>query len=1092
LKRVTIIIVNYHVAQLLLSCIDSIVSSKTKYSYEIIVVDNDEKKTIFKDLKKRFPRVKYIRNDNRGFSHANNIGAKRATGDLFLFLNPDTLVQPNAINRLVRFLGSNKRVGVVAPLLLDRESKPYELQGTEVLTPLKSLFAYSFLNKILPNNPVSRNFWMKRWKKTKEKEVEVVPGTAFMIEKNLFWKIGGFDEKFFLYFEEYDLCKRVKDAGFKLFIIPEAKIMHYWGESTKVSNLDTRKIFEQSRFYYFKKNFGLFQTLVASFVLGINKSSILLALILLTGGFLRLNGFGDSVSLIADQEWFYSSAKSLLQGNVPLVGITSSQTWLHQGPLWTYMLSFALFISNNNPISGSWLTALLGLLSIFLIFKVGEKVNSHVGIIASFLYATSPLIVQSDRFAYHTSPIPLVVVLLIYALINWVGGKIIFFPFALFCMSLLYNFELATVVFWPVILILLSNGFLKKEPYFYKLLNFKQISLSIVGLLFPMIPILIYDITHSFLQTVKYAHWVIFLRIIKPIFTGEYNFGSSSSSLGFLSQKFEGLLIVKNSFISSFIILLSLCNVISALFQKRSTLVIALCTFIPLLGFIFNNVLSDAYLPMLFPGIVLVVAILFSKFTEKLKNYPNLIILTLILVLALFLRLYRIDETFIFSSEIGDNLLAIKNAYFGGYIPLVGPPTSHAWLDFGPLYYYLYGPVLILSNFNPLSHVYFGVFISILTIAVNYYIVAKLFSSRIALISSFLLALSPSFIGIARVARFFSIIPLLLYFYIYILFITINGSNYYFLLGFILGIAINFHYSVLILIPISIFVLFLNKKLNLRNFLQYLFGMLIPLIPLLIHDLTNNFKMTLSLVAWVPYRIVGSLGLYPKNNITSETISADSTSFIVFLTRSITADFSLGLMLMIVSLIFFVGLLFKFKKRLFRTVNFVLALLLGVGLVTFFMHGKVPNHYFIVLFPAPIIIMSLLLDSLWRKRAYVVVAILFLVAIVNINHILNESDLYKKSDKASIANIPYALQLEVSEAIIKDASGEQFQIKRIGPLDFFENNYSQNYSYLLWWLGNEPLRRANTTYVIVEENYPYTLQSKKVANISNIEIYKEK
>ncbi|MBU4017102.1 glycosyltransferase, partial [Patescibacteria group bacterium] len=114
---VSVIIVNYHVRKELSACIESIISSKPKTPYKIIVVDNDEEKSIRKELQKRFPKVIYIPNANKGFGQGNNAGAMRAKGDYLFFLNPDTKLLNNNIDILIDFLNNHKKAAIVAPLL---------------------------------------------------------------------------------------------------------------------------------------------------------------------------------------------------------------------------------------------------------------------------------------------------------------------------------------------------------------------------------------------------------------------------------------------------------------------------------------------------------------------------------------------------------------------------------------------------------------------------------------------------------------------------------------------------------------------------------------------------------------------------------------------------------------------------------------------------------------------------------------------------------------------------------------------------------------------------------------------------------------
>ncbi len=253
---VSIIIVHYKVKEDLFACLRSIEKSNTKISYEIIIVDNDEEKKIEKDLVKTFPNIIYIKAEsNKGFGVGNNLGAANAKGKYFFFLNPDTRIKSNCIDILVSFTQSNKKIGIVAPLLLDPKGIAYPIQGARVLTPLRAIFSLSFLYKLFPRNIIASEYFLSAWDKKTIKEIDVVPGTAFLIRKNVFEKIGKFDERFFLFFEEHDICLRVQKLGYKIFTNPHAKIIHLWGRSTKKGE-NIKQIFRKSRYLYFRKHFG--------------------------------------------------------------------------------------------------------------------------------------------------------------------------------------------------------------------------------------------------------------------------------------------------------------------------------------------------------------------------------------------------------------------------------------------------------------------------------------------------------------------------------------------------------------------------------------------------------------------------------------------------------------------------------------------------------------------------------------------------------------------------------------------------------------------------------------------------------------------
>jgi N-acetylglucosaminyl-diphospho-decaprenol L-rhamnosyltransferase len=273
--KLSIIIVNYHVKKELFNCITSILNSAQDVLLEIIVVDNDEKKIIKKELLKKFPKVNYIESPkNLGYGAGNNLGAKQARGDFLFILNPDTEIIEGNISTLIDFLRNNKKIGLVAPLLIDKNNNPYELQGTKELTPKRAIFSLSILSKIFPKNKIYNDYYNYSWNKSKSKEVDIVPGTAFIIKKLLFEEIGRFDENYFLYFEEFDLCRRLRKKGYKNYILPDLKVFHKWGAST-VKNKLTKKYFLQSRFYYFRKNFGLIPAILTEIVLRISKLTIL-------------------------------------------------------------------------------------------------------------------------------------------------------------------------------------------------------------------------------------------------------------------------------------------------------------------------------------------------------------------------------------------------------------------------------------------------------------------------------------------------------------------------------------------------------------------------------------------------------------------------------------------------------------------------------------------------------------------------------------------------------------------------------------------------------------------------------------------------
>ncbi len=636
----SIIIVHYKKDEDLINCVKSIVKSNTKFSFEIIVVDNFVNSKVEEKIK-GFKKVRYFKmSSNLGYGGGNNFGSGSAKGEYLLFLNPDTIVLKDALNNLINFIKDRKDAGIVAPILLDKNNHSYP-QGNKKLGLLEGIICLSFINRIFPKNKVSKSYFLQDWDRKTLKEVDVVPGTAFVIKKDIFEKLGGFDDRFFLYFEEFDLCRRIKAIGYKLYILPTSKIIHYWGSSTKRIR-EIKNIFEKSKFLYFRKYYGLIPAMIIKVFTNINKINLVLTSIILVSIFLNFNNLSKLMSFIGDQGWFYLSARDMiLNHKISLVGITSSHTWLYQGPLWTYILAFSLWAFNFNPVAGSYLTAFLGVVTVFLIYKACSVMFSKkVGIIASLLYATSPLTIMNSRFAYHTSPIPLFTTLYILFLYKWINGKNFYFPLTLFILGILYNLELATVSFWLVLIIMLVYGFWKKTKWLKNIINKKIIFLSFFSFIVPIIPIIIYDTNHNFTQTLGFGAWMAY-RSINFIISLKDSFAPHHSSmLPFLYDNISRLIFMHNGKVALIIFLSFLLIFFVGIYKmflkkqyNKGYLLLALIFTSLSLGIIISETPSDAYIPAFFPSVFMILALSIHKLmSKKYLFYPTLIFVVVIIV----------------------------------------------------------------------------------------------------------------------------------------------------------------------------------------------------------------------------------------------------------------------------------------------------------------------------------------------------------------------------------------------------------------------------------------------------------------------------
>jgi len=263
---VSIVIVSFNTSKILDECIVSI-KNETTCAYEIIVVDNASADESCQMLREKFPDVTLIENSgNVGFARANNQGFAIAQGKYFFMLNSDTIILDGAIDRLLAFMEQNRHVGIVGP-------RNEELDGIlqyscdHFPSFWNNFCSYTNLTNKFPNVPIFRRNLMRYWDYGGQREVDKIMGCALMIQAELYTHLGGLDNSYFMYFEETDLCYRVKKSGFKTVYFPAARIVHYGGASSKaqkelkVVNTVVASYYYRSQYYFFLKNYGLFSML---------------------------------------------------------------------------------------------------------------------------------------------------------------------------------------------------------------------------------------------------------------------------------------------------------------------------------------------------------------------------------------------------------------------------------------------------------------------------------------------------------------------------------------------------------------------------------------------------------------------------------------------------------------------------------------------------------------------------------------------------------------------------------------------------------------------------------------------------------------
>ena len=251
--KITIGIVNYNSINDTKRLIESIIKNKPIFPYEIVVLDNfskDESRKILSEMKD----IKVIfKSRNTGFGRGCNDIARRSKGEFILFLNPDVIVNESSIDNLVKFMDRNREVGVCGGKLLNLDGT-IQYSCRRFPTFFNVFFGReTFLTKLYPYNRFTRDYMCMDMDYEKDNEVDWLRGAVLMVRREAFEKLNGFDERFFLFLEDTDLCYRMKMEGYKVFYVSDAIFYHRLGGCMAKDLIKTRVIHNYSFYKYFKK-----------------------------------------------------------------------------------------------------------------------------------------------------------------------------------------------------------------------------------------------------------------------------------------------------------------------------------------------------------------------------------------------------------------------------------------------------------------------------------------------------------------------------------------------------------------------------------------------------------------------------------------------------------------------------------------------------------------------------------------------------------------------------------------------------------------------------------------------------------------------
>jgi len=269
---ISIIIVSYNVKTFLQHCIHSVQKAAQDLNVEIFVVDNNSIDGTGDMVKREFPGIHFIGNDiNLGFGKANNQALKLSKGKYVLFLNPDTLIEENTLQVLVDFMDNNENVGIAGPKILNSDGTLQLACRRSFPSPSIALPKLLGLNRLFPKSKVFGKYNLTYLDPNESYAVDAISGSFMFCRGDLIRKLKGFDEDFFMYGEDLDLCRRVQLENMLVYYVADTTIIHHKGESSKSAPFDSLLAFYKAMDIFFRKHFSSLYSFITTlfFRLGI-------------------------------------------------------------------------------------------------------------------------------------------------------------------------------------------------------------------------------------------------------------------------------------------------------------------------------------------------------------------------------------------------------------------------------------------------------------------------------------------------------------------------------------------------------------------------------------------------------------------------------------------------------------------------------------------------------------------------------------------------------------------------------------------------------------------------------------------------------
>lgn len=268
--KLSVIIVNYNVEHFLEQCLHSVRRAMRSVETEVYVVDNNSVDGSVAMVREKFPEVKLIANEkNTGFSYANNQAIRICKGEYVLLLNPDTVVEEDTFEKVVKFMDEHPDAGGLGVHMIDGKGNFLPESKRGLPTPAVAFYKIFGFSKLFPKSKTFGRYHLGFLDKNEVHEVEILSGAFMLMRKAALDKVGLLDEAFFMYGEDIDLSWRIIKGGYKNYYYPGTKIIHYKGESTKKSSVNYVFVFYNAMIIFARKHFSQKNAKLFSFLINL-------------------------------------------------------------------------------------------------------------------------------------------------------------------------------------------------------------------------------------------------------------------------------------------------------------------------------------------------------------------------------------------------------------------------------------------------------------------------------------------------------------------------------------------------------------------------------------------------------------------------------------------------------------------------------------------------------------------------------------------------------------------------------------------------------------------------------------------------------